>query len=255
MTYKTKRFKDGQVASEVTATGDLHVALRGNTYTDLFTAASIKEAWDSNTKAHKHAHSKLTLYCLIGQRSDRRFNENESFDLKVICDFINSMGYDEVHVFHPHSDVVLALIHNSKRVSHFDYVKQAFDEIENATLISPDAGAYKTTHAIAENLNCELIPANKVRVDGKPLVQIQGDVSNKNCLIVDDILDGGRTFMELAKILRANGAKSVSLYISHGMFSYGMDEIKKHVDHIYTTNSFQDFDDDFVRCFEVFKGH
>jgi ribose-phosphate pyrophosphokinase len=255
MTYKTKRFKDGQVASEITETGNLKAALRGNTYADLFQAASIKEAWDSNTKAHKHARSKLTLYCLIGQRSDRRFNENESFDLKVICDFINSMGYDEVQVFHPHSDVTLALIQNSKRISHFEYVKQAFELMDHPTLVSPDAGAYKTTHEIAEKLNSTLIPANKVRVDGKPHIQLQGDVSSQHCLIVDDILDGGRTFMELAKILKANGAASVSLYISHGIFSYGFDEIKKYVDHIYTTNSFQEFDNDFVTCFEVFTDH
>jgi ribose-phosphate pyrophosphokinase len=192
----------------------------------------------------------LTIYCLIGQRSDRRFGENESFDLKVIANFINSMNFDQVNIFHPHSDVSLALIDNSRKLSHFDFVKQAYQAEGIPVLVSPDAGAYKTTHELAGILGADLIPSNKVRVDGVPSISIQGDVQGKNCLIVDDIADGGRTFKLLATELKQQGAKRVTLYVSHGQFNYGYDELKESLDHIYCTNSYKDIENDFVTQFE-----
>lgn len=63
---------------------------------------------------------------------------------------------------------------------------------------------------------------------------------NRPCYIVDDICDGGATFMMLSDELRRRGAPEVNLIVSHGIFSRGIDFIK-NIDHIYTTNSFNDF--------------
>jgi ribose-phosphate pyrophosphokinase len=252
MKYEIKKFHDGQVASKIIEKGDLEVALRGNSYEDLFNAAAIKEAWDANSIENKNRHAILTIYCLIGQRSDRRFNENESFDLKVIADFINSMNYDEVRILHPHSDISIALIKNAKRISHFEFVEKVYNELDTPVLVSPDAGAYKATHEIAEKLNADLIPSNKVRVDGAPLISIQGDVKGKDCLIVDDLADGGRTFKFLAEELKNQGANKVFLYVTHAQFNYGFEELMESIDHIYCTNSFRDLDNDYVTQYQVF---
>jgi len=99
MQYQIKKFKDGQVAATIVAEGNLEVKIRGNSYEDLFSIAAIKEAWDAENSLNKTATATLTIYCLIGQRSDRRFNPKESFDLKVIANFINSMQFDKVSVF------------------------------------------------------------------------------------------------------------------------------------------------------------
>jgi len=250
MNYELKKFKDNQVASKILDKGDLHVKIRGNTYEDLFTAASIKEAWDAILE-HKNEISILTIYCLIGQRSDRRFYKNESFDLKVIAKFINSMNFDKVEILHPHSSVALALIDNSIEIKSFNYVKKAYHKIGNPVLISPDAGVYKTTHEIAEKLNADIIPSNKIRVDGIPKIKIQGDVYQKDCLIVDDLADGGRTFKLLANELKIMGAKHVFLYVTHAQFNYGLDELKESVNHVFCTNSYKDIHDDFVTQFKV----
>jgi ribose-phosphate pyrophosphokinase len=251
MKYEIKNFKDGQVASKIIENGDLALNIRGNSYEDLFTAASIKEAWDAANTMNKTAVSTLTIYCLIGQRSDRRFNENESFDLKIISKFINSMNFDKVKILHPHSPISLALIDNAEKISHFSHVEKTYNSIGNPVLVSPDAGAYKATHDIAEILNADLIPSNKVRVNGVPVISIQGDVKGKECLIVDDLADGGRTFKYLAEALKKQGASKVYLYVTHGQFNYGFDELKESIDHVYCTNSYKEIDDDFVTQYKV----
>ncbi len=251
MNYEIKKFNDGQVSAKIIESGDIHIKVRGNSYEDLFRAASIKEAWDAENSENKTAIAKLTIFCLIGQRSDRRFNKGESFDLKVITQFINAMKFDKVSILHPHSPISLALIDNCEKISHFDFVQKAYNQIGNPILVSPDAGAYKTTHEIAEKLNADLVPSNKVRVDGAPVISIQGDVKDKECLIVDDLADGGRTFKFLAKELKNQGASKIFLYVTHGQFNYGFEELKESIDHIYCTNSFKDIDDDYVTQFKV----
>lgn len=251
MKYEIKKFKDGQVTANIIENGNLDIKIRGNSYEDLFTAAAIKEAWDAENSENKTTIAKLTIFCLIGQRSDRRFNKGGSFDLKVISTFINAMQFDKVFILHPHSPISLALINNSEKISHFEYVEKVYKTIGNPILVSPDAGAYKTTHGIAEALNADLVPSNKVRVNGAPVISIQGDVKDKECLIVDDLADGGRTFKSLAKALKDQGATKVFLYVTHGQFNYGFDELKKTIDHIYCTNSYKNIDDKFVTQFDL----
>lgn len=251
MQYDIKKFKDGQVAAKIVEEGNLEIHIRGNSYEDLFAIASIKEAWDADNTMNKTATASLTIYCLIGQRSDRRFNPKESFDLKVIANFVNAMYFDKVEILHPHSAISLALIENAGKLSHFSYVKKAFDAIGKPVLVSPDAGAYKTTHEIAEKLGADLVPSNKVRVDGIPQISIQGDVKDKDCLIVDDLADGGRTFKFLAEELKNQGAAKVFLYVTHAQFNYGFDELKETIDHVYCTNSYKDIKDEFVTQFKV----
>jgi ribose-phosphate pyrophosphokinase len=251
MKYEIKKFKDGQVTAKIIEDGNLDIKIRGNSYEDLFRVASIKEAWDAENTLNKTAIAKLTIFCLIGQRSDRRFNKGESFDLKVICKFINDMKFDTVCILHPHSPISLALITNSEKISHFEFVEEAYKSIGNPVLVSPDAGAYKTTHEIAEKLKADLVPSNKVRVGGVPVISIQGDVKGKECLIVDDLADGGRTFKFLAEALKQQGASKVFLYVTHSQFNYGFDELKETIDHIYCTNSYKDIENEFVTQFKV----
>jgi ribose-phosphate pyrophosphokinase len=112
------------------------------------------------------------------------------------------------------------------------------------TLISPDAGASKKTVKIAEYFNGEpeVIQAQKLRnlKTGEIVkTEILGDVKGKKVLIADDICDGGRTFIELAKVLKNQGAIEVSLFITHGIFSKGLEVFEGLIDTIYTTDSFR----------------
>ncbi len=59
------------------------------------------------------------------------------------------------------------------------------------------------------------------------------DLTGKACVIVDDLCDGGRTFIELAKVLRAKGAAKIALVVTHGIFSKGKEPLNKYIDYTY----------------------
>ena len=87
----------------------------------------------------------------------------------------------------------------------------------------------------------ETVYATKVRNpdNGEILrTEVPEDVSyrGKNLLIVDDICDGGRTFIELAKVLRDYEPSRIDLYVTHGIFSKGFEIFEDLIDHFYVAN-------------------
>ena len=187
---------------------------------------------------------------MFGQRSDRRFSTMQSFDLHLITDIINECNFSEVEIFDPHSDVTTALIKNCVKKSSLEFVKKVVDELYmpktgintcNFTLVSPDAGAYKKVFEYGEAMNVPVVAAVKHRdTEGNISLTFMGDVKDKHCLIVDDLCDGGYTFITLGKRLREMGARKVYLYVSHGLFSKGFETLTEVIDHIYCTNSIRD---------------
>lgn len=182
-------------------------------------------------------------------RQDRVCVEGEAFSAAVMANFINDLRFDKVTIWDAHSDVTPALLRNVTNVSQLDLLKQS-DVLTNGlssgdlTLVSPDAGASKKTLNIAEAFEDipDVISAQKKRnlKTGQIIkTEVTGEVAGKNLLIVDDICDGGRTFVELAKVLKTKGARSISLFVTHGIFSKGFNVFDGLIDAIYTTDSFR----------------
>lgn len=242
--FEKIRFPDGQISTKWNPKDPDEpmptlVSQRINSYEDLFFVRGIADI------LKKSKDYSLFIPCLFGQRSDRRFTPNQSFDLKIITDIINSCNFYKVSILDPHSDVSLALINNSLRISSLEYVEQAYRDIcdskvslDNLVLVSPDAGAYKKVFEYGEKMNLSVVAANKYRDNlGKINLTFVGDVKDKHCLIVDDICDGGYTFIKLATKLKEQGATKVYLYVTHGYFSKGFKELNTLIDKIYCTNS------------------
>jgi len=180
-------------------------------------------------------------------RQDRVCVEGEALGASVMAQIINNMNFNKVTIWDAHSDVSPALINNVENIDQTLLVERCKALCKKLTkgqltLISPDAGASKKTLKLAQKFNGKVpvIQANKQRdlktgdiVD----TEILGDVSNQDVLIVDDICDGGRTFIELAKVLKKQGARSVALFVSHGIFSKGLEVFDGLIDEIYTTDS------------------
>ena len=141
----------------------------------------------------------------------------------------------------PHSDVVPALFTNGYSID----LAESFDKIyiENIDyLVSPDAGSNKKVFKLSQKYNIPMIRADKLRdlTNGQILETIvyTDDLTGKRVLIVDDICDGGRTFIELAKQLINKGA-TVDLYITYGIFSKGKEVLKMAgIDNIYCPYEF-----------------
>lgn len=152
-------------------------------------------------------------------RQDRVMNSGESLAVRVFCDFVNSLNLNSVIVDDCHSDVGVALLNNVTNDQTF--IPEILD-LNFDVLVAPDAGALKKTYKYANILNKPVIRADKerdVKTGNITGTVVYGDVQGKKVLIMDDIGDGCRTFTELAKVLYENGAKKVTLYVTHGVFS------------------------------------
>ncbi|WP_108869189.1 ribose-phosphate diphosphokinase [Aquimarina aquimarini] len=185
-------------------------------------------------------------------RQDRVMVAGEPLSVKVYADCINAQQYDQVTIFDPHSEVTPALLNNVKVIHNYDFVKQCLDTInEDVLLISPDGGALKKIYKVSEYLGgIEVVECSKKR-DVKTgqlsgFTVYQEDLEGKHCVIVDDICDGGGTFLGLAKALKDKNAGRLSLIVSHGIFSKGTTVVQQSFDTVYTTNSFRDITEEKV---------
>lgn len=98
---------------------------------------------------------------------------------------------------------------------------------QDACVISPDAGAIKSTTKVAHELNLPIAFMNKSRDLTSGEVTIQGidrDISGKQCLIFDDLIATGSTIVEVSQFLRDKGAKSIHVYATHHLFIPGVQD-------------------------------
>lgn len=177
-------------------------------------------------------------------RQDRVCNPGEALSAKVFCQLINSQNYASVNIDDPHSDVVPALLDRVQVIDASVHVAKVLCDprfAEGVVLLAPDAGARKRVGNLAKRLGvAEIAFADKVR---DPLT---GSISNVRfpeiasdlpILVVDDICDGGRTFIELARAASetANiGRERLNLYVTHGIYSRGLDDLGRYYNGIYT---------------------
>ncbi|MCP4528465.1 MAG: ribose-phosphate diphosphokinase [Aestuariibacter sp.] len=181
-------------------------------------------------------------------RQDRVCNEGEALSVRVMADLINSMNFTKVVIADAHSDVTTALLNNVVNLSQVNVINRCTTltaklKSNDYTLVAPDAGAAKKTHTLAKYMGCtSVVQGEKLRdmATGDIIrTEINGDVAGKDLIIVDDLCDGGRTYLELAKVAKNRGAQSISLYVTHGIFSQGMSVFAGLIDTIYTTDSFK----------------
>lgn len=177
-------------------------------------------------------------------RQDRVCAPGEALSARVMAELINAQGYSEVEVWDPHSDVTGALIDRIRIVPPLDFVRRLElfgGSRQPPVLVAPDAGALKKVAGIAKELGVDWIRADKSRDPrtGKitGTVVYSSAVGDRDFLIVDDICDGGRTFTELAQALRPLTTGKIMLYVTHGIFSAGVEPILKEIDSIYTANA------------------
>ena len=214
------------------------------------------------TNVIKYKTKNIELFCpfLPYARQDRVMVPGEPFSLKVLADTINNQNYNKVHVLDPHSEVTTALINNINIIPNNIFIKTAWQSIQRINpdkelyLVSPDAGALKKCWKIVETLGLtNLVQATKNRNVNTGRItetQVFQDVKDKICVIVDDIIDGGATFINLARVLKEKGASKVYLIVSHGIFSKKYETLKI-LDGIYATDSFQVVDDPLVTLIPI----
>ncbi|WP_055447701.1 ribose-phosphate diphosphokinase [Lacinutrix mariniflava] len=194
-------------------------------------------------------------------RQDRVMVQGEPLSVKVYADILNALNLNKVTVFDAHSEVTSAVLNNCESISNHTFIQEVIKNIgTDLILISPDGGALKKIYKVSEYLGgVEVVECSKKRnvKNGKleGFKVYEDDLKGKDCLIVDDICDGGGTFLGLAKELKNKNAGNLYLAVSHGIFSKGVDELNETFTKIYSTNSFRTIDEgvEVVKLEELLK--
>lgn len=172
-------------------------------------------------------------------RQDRVCNQGEALSASVMAKLINSCGFKEVIIIDPHSEVMSALIDNVLVWTQFDVFFQLKHQWDHVHIVAPDNGASKKASAFAKAVGAAgVIVCNKERElsTGKiTKLTMSSDVTDLHLFVLDDICDGGRTFIELAALTKS--AKQVELAVTHGLFTKGVKIVAEHFHHVYTTSS------------------
>lgn len=180
-------------------------------------------------------------------RQDRLMVTGESLSVKVYADIINAQNYRSVLILDAHSEVAPAILNQVKNISNHNYLTSCLQNEKDYVLISPDGGALKKIYKLSEFLNgVPVVECSKMR-DVKT-GKLSGfkvyvdELEGKTCVIVDDICDGGGTFLGLAKELKKKNCGKLILIVTHGIFSKGLGELTETFDEVFSTNSFSDFE-------------
>lgn len=284
--YKVSKFPDGQqnitINPAFVSRQFVQIKSRLNNWLDL----ELITCAVGCLRGLKVKEIELYVPYIVGARSDRKFETGGNNYVKdVIAPVINSLGFSSVTAIDPHSDVLEACINNFEPITNQNFIshhvigeiiksidlpavledkfhttpkglhydKRGFD---NIILIAPDAGAVKKIYKVADAIGYkdEIIVCSKYRdVEGKltkTIVPLKTEHSNKQLIIIDDICDGGATFINIAKEIKSYGHRLVGqggcwhsklhLAVTHGIFSKGFEELSQYFDNMYCTNSYKD---------------
>lgn len=165
----------------------------------------------------------LTIGFLPYGRQDKLIANDATFGLWAFAPILNGMHWKKVIICDPHSATATELIAGSSAVYYTGQAIDCLRAISGDLFCFPDTGALAKYGPLFEGHPS--VAAEKVRNQSTGRVEtgkILGDVRGKRVLIVDDICDGGATFIGLAAKLRESGAADVALFVSHGLFTRGV---------------------------------
>ena len=227
-----RKFSDGEIYVEINEN------IRGNS---IFIIQSISSPANDNLMelllcidALKRSSAKniTAVIPYFGYaRQDRKVVPRTAISAKLVSNLITKAGADRV---------VTVDLHAGQIQGFFDipvdnlfatpiFVRHVKKKIKSKKIIcvAPDVGGTERARALGKLLNVGLAIVDKRRP--KPgqsqVMNIIGDVKDKTCIIVDDIIDSGGTIINAAKALKQRGAKEVYVYITHGVLSG--DAVKK----------------------------
>ena len=264
--YDALTFSGGEehVSVEIPNSGieKVEISARVKSSKDLMRLMLIKDAIDNKLIGKHKPRTHLIIPYLPYARQDRVTSDGFSFSLKVAAKMINSMEFDKVTTCDVHSDVALGVVDNihnhgmgfvaacaiqNTTFANAVSCSRAACRHEAITVIIPDAGASKRCEEFSAAMSqfgveIELIQATKERdpstgkINGVT-IHCNSLANRNNIIVVDDICDGGRTFVEIAKEAYKKRAFSMDLLVTHGIFSKGMDELSKYYNRIFTSDS------------------
>jgi ribose-phosphate pyrophosphokinase len=215
-------FPDGtqqvwQLAPALMAASTWHICWSFAAEAELITLIQLS---DLGTGRPMH----LELPYLPYGRQDKAVSNEATFGLQSFIRVLRLCAFDSITVMDPHSQVVMDALPHCRAIYPQAQITAAIQDTQATAIAYPDAGAVRKYTAIYQT-DCRIISGRKVRNQQTGVLTdtaIEGDPADHTVLIVDDICDGGRTFVALADALYAGGAQAVHLFVTHGLFSKGI---------------------------------
>ena len=221
-----KKFSDGEIYVEINEN------IRGN---NIFIIQSISSPANDNLlemllciDALKRSSAKniTAVIPYFGYaRQDRKVVPRTSISAKLVSNLITKAGADRVVTVDLHAGQIqgffdIPVDNLFSTPIFYRHIKKRL-ELNNLVCVSPDIGGVERSRALGKLLGVGLAIVDKRRpAPGKSKVMnIIGNVKDKVCIIVDDIIDSGGTIVNAAKKLKDKGAKEIHVYITHGVLS------------------------------------
>ena len=158
-------------------------------------------------------------------RQDRKQGPRTPISAKLVANLITRAGVDRI---------LTVDLHAGQLQGFFDIPTdnlfaapvmvadiKSHRELKNTMVVSPDVGGVVRARALAKRIDAPLaiVDKRRERAGESEVMNIIGDVSGCNCILIDDIVDSGGTLVNAAKALRDQGATGVSVYVTHGVLS------------------------------------
>lgn len=242
-----KKFADGEISVEIKE------SLRGH---DVYIIQSTSNPVNDNLMellatidAAKRASAK-TIFAVIPYfgyaRQDRKANQRTPITAKLVANLLETAGANHVITIDLHAGQIQGFfdipVDNLYAQPVFiSFLKTIISNMEDVIITSPDIGGIARARSLAKKINSPIAIIDKRREKAgvSEVMHIIGDVTNKICIIIDDIVDSGGTLCNAAEALINEGAKKVIAFITHGVLSGSAIERVKNskLEKLYITNS------------------
>ena len=191
-------------------------------------------------------------------RQDRRPRSTRvPISAKVVANMLEAVGVERLLTMDLHADQIQGFFNIPVDNIYASPVLLADLQgmrYENLVVVSPDVGGVVRARAMAKQLGCDLaiIDKRRPRANVSEVMHVIGEIEDRNCVIMDDMIDTAGTLVKAADVLKARGAKSVHAYCTHPVFSGpAIERIKNSaLDEVVITNTIP-LRDDAKRCSKV----
>ena len=157
-------------------------------------------------------------------RQDRKDKPRVPIGAKLIANLITSAGASRIMTMDLHADQIqgffkIPVDHLFASTIFIPYIKSL--KLKNLVIASPDIGGSKRANVYAKHLNCEMVICYKQRKKANVIekIKIIGDISNKDVVIVDDMIDTAGTMAKASDLMKKNGANSIRAICTHPILS------------------------------------
>lgn len=182
-------------------------------------------------------------------RQDRKNSGRQPISAKLHADLLMKTGMTKLITVDLHNPSIQGFFDSPVDDLRGQYVLASnVQRSEKYVVVSPDHGGVVRAHVLAKLIKKEIGEADLAIIDKtrtgpnqSEIRGILGKVKDRNCLIIDDMIDTGGTIIQAAKALKVAGAKKVVIMATHGLFSNGFDAFDKspYIDKVYITDSLE----------------